>query len=353
VKAAVEAGDFTSACNGVANYYSSSTKVAWLRHIAPPPGNKRVGGDVDTVMLNDSYNFYGEVGRVPRNKDGGLDWYNTGPVDDVEFMYALNRHFAWDEFLDAWLASGNPEYSAVFDARVTDWAAHNLPITKARQGTSWRTLEAGIRSSTHWPSAFFGFQSSGKFKSSTRCAMVAALAEHGRYLHENGQHGNSNWRSMQWNGLATTALTMPELNNAEVWFAQAQYNILEDMEHGVYADGVEDEETAHYHRVALNSFNGFLNLVKRAGVTPDPKVVLIVERMFNYLAYSLDPSGLAPLNGDSDTDNNSALVLQAATDFSRRDWLFIATHGQNGTKPAGNASVIFPWAGQVMGSSTE
>ena len=164
--------------------------------------------------------------------------------------------------------------------------------------------------------------------------MVAALAEHGRYLHAFGDAGNSNWRSMQYNGLATTALTMPELNNAAAWYAHAESNILEDMQSGVYPDGVEDEETSHYHGasvlgywvgerrifhhylflsasrmvlpqdhstdrgvtfagVALESFDGFYKMTQQAGVAPDPRMAKIIASMFNYVAYTLDSAGIS------------------------------------------------------------
>ena len=72
-----------------------------LRSPAPRAGTARVGGSVDEVMINYTYDFYGEVSRVPREPDGGLDWHFYGPVGDDEFMYALNRHTAWAGFFHA------------------------------------------------------------------------------------------------------------------------------------------------------------------------------------------------------------------------------------------------------------
>lgn len=86
VNAALKAGNSTAACNAVAGYYASSNRNMWLRQLAPLPGKSYVGGAVDAVMLNDTYTFYGEVGRVPRNADGGLEWHNYGPVHDDEVV---------------------------------------------------------------------------------------------------------------------------------------------------------------------------------------------------------------------------------------------------------------------------
>ena len=70
----------------MAKYYATAHTATWLRLPAPHPGSSRVGGDVDAVMLNDTYDFYGEIARVPREQDGGLDWHCYGPVGDDEFM---------------------------------------------------------------------------------------------------------------------------------------------------------------------------------------------------------------------------------------------------------------------------
>ena len=115
-------------------------------------------------------------------------------------MFALNRHSAWPSFLEAWEATGNSKYAQTFNDRVADWVQHNLPGPADREdrNTTWRTLEAGIRAGGSWPTSFFGFQAAGELHGPTRCAMVAALGEHGRYLHEFGDIGNSNWRSMQY-----------------------------------------------------------------------------------------------------------------------------------------------------------
>ena len=92
-KAALASGDQATACKAVAAYYSGAKTAAWLRHASPPAGTALAGGAVDEVVLNDTYDFYGEVGRVPRNADGGLDWYFRGPVhDDVRHEPRMCSH---------------------------------------------------------------------------------------------------------------------------------------------------------------------------------------------------------------------------------------------------------------------
>jgi hypothetical protein len=36
----------------------------------------------------------------------GLQWTFTGPQSDVEYMYALNRHYVFDSLAQAWASTG-------------------------------------------------------------------------------------------------------------------------------------------------------------------------------------------------------------------------------------------------------
>ena len=367
VAAALKARDTSAACNAISDYYSKSSKVSWLRYPAPKTGSGRVGGQIDEVVANDTYTFVTETGRVPRNKDGGLDWEYAGPINDAEWRFELNRHGTWVQLLQAWLQTGNQDYAAAVDALVVDWTRHNLPaptvlsagcytpgcIKDADPGhpwCHWRPLETGIRLVT-WPTTFFGFLNAPAVKSSTRCAMIAGLAEHGKYLHAFASTGPQNTQTTQYAGLANVALMLPELNDAGVWYTQAESKILADMEAGIYADGVETEEAFSYHVVALGGYRQFYSLCEKTGAAADPRIAAKLERMYDYVARALSGSGDSPLNGDSDSSNETGTVLEAAAEFSRPDWLYIATHGKNGTMPLGSASTMFPWSGQLISRS--
>ncbi|MDH5605144.1 MAG: heparinase II/III-family protein, partial [Cyclobacteriaceae bacterium] len=76
-----------------------------------------------------------------------------------------------------------------------------------------------------------------------------------------------------------------------------------------------------------------------------------LEKMYHYLAYTIRPDGYGILNNDADRNFNRKIVLDAARDYRRDDWAYIASNGQTGTPPAQGPSVIFPWAGHVISRS--
>jgi len=69
--------------------------------------------------------------------------------------------------------------------------------------------------------------------------------------------------------------------------------------------------------------------------------------MWNYQANTMRPDGYGVLNNDADLIYNRERIKRAADIFKRKDWLYIATNGKEGTKPKGQPSVFFPYAGQL------
>lgn len=242
VAAATAAGDLNEACEALAAYYASANTSFWLRQAAPKPGTGLAGGYADMIVFNDTYWLSGVdlLTTVPRNADGGLDWLDKGPFNDVEAMNCLNRHDAFGYLLQAWLDTGNDIYPRYYDAMMRDWVLHlpcpdalsggkscaplGLPgdtctwMAEASPGTHqacatgtmespWRSLEMGIRMRGAWPLGFFGFQAASAFSTSARVLAVLAVSEHNSALVVDGGHpgrGTPNWEMTQWQGLVTS-----------------------------------------------------------------------------------------------------------------------------------------------------
>ena len=388
VAQAAAAGDLPAACDALAAYYAASNTSSWLRRPLPPPSSARVGGGTDEEVFHDVYSEGGlGKGRVPRNADGGLDWLFRGPRDDPEFENVLNRHAPLVSALDAWSATGNPEYAAWLDATMQDWALHNpcpgadlgasvpacYPIGDGRApacawgpaslpGTQrcvtsyaespWRLLEQGVRMQQPWAAAFFGLQRTANFSTSARVLSVLVAGQHLASLVTAGASGVSNWAITQNSGLVAIALALPELKNAAAAKDAALAALLSLLSSGVYPDGVETEQASGYDMDTATDFFAVLQLLATAGAPPPPPAFrAAVEQMYAYGAYVADPAGCLPRNGDSDVCGSGHSDATTRY-FNRSDWAYLASNGRNGTVPPANAtagpSSLFPWAGQVV-----
>ncbi|HKK47119.1 MAG TPA: alginate lyase family protein [Balneolaceae bacterium] len=358
VKRELQRQDTLAAADALLRYYSQKKSEDW------PLPNEFVAKNVVSAsrgIVHDTINVRNAPVFVPRRKDGGIKWNYLGPNKDDEFGYNLNEQMYFLTLLKAWQKTHNPDFASAFDRLIRDWTIHNLLPAKGdsiyvvlNTPTSildwrdigevrWRTLEAGNRLGRVWPLVFYGFQQSDKFTPAARLLMLCSLYEHAQYIytyHEN----HHNHALMELNGLAMVGLAFPEFKDADEWFSHAKKQMLDEMQYLIYPDGISKELTTSYHVVALDSFEKFWDLAHRSGKTLGASYMNTLEKMYNYLAYSMRPNGNQPLNNDSDLINRQDRVLQGAQKFNRTDWIWIATNGKKGEEPE-QYSMDFPWAG--------
>jgi hypothetical protein len=222
----------------------------------------------------------------------------------------------------------------------------------------WGTiLEVGHRAKA-WPAVFYGLQAEEEFAPDTRVLLLSQALDHATFLQRH--HGSgSNWVITEMTGLLSLACAWPEFREAAAWRELALTLGPQELAQQVYPDGVQKELSSNYQLAVLWHMGFFVATVRGAGLPEDPALTALLEHMWNYLAYSLGPNGQFPQNGDSDrpgaTDSEmiqppeaGQAVLAAAETYGRQDWLYLATQGRRGERPAGLPSVLFPWAGQLI-----
>jgi hypothetical protein len=176
--------------------------------------------------------------------------------------------------------------------------------------------------------------------------MLSSLPDHARFLKAFHKE-EGNWVVSEMTGLATIAVLWPEFENAPSWLDYANDRMKREITAQIYPDGVHSELTTHYHFVMARRFGQFVSLLEHSDRTVDPAFAAVVERMWNYLAYTLRPNGCNPLNNDSDYQRFGVHVDGSARAFARDDWMYIASNGARGRTPD-SSSVVFPWAGHVL-----
>jgi hypothetical protein len=344
---ALAAGDVPAACRALLVHYRDGPSGSWLRRDPPAPSartNRRAEKVLgDTVMVD-----WVEA-RVPRRADGGFDWDAPGAHGDREWAWGINRHTHLRWLCDAFLRTGNVRYVERLDEDLRDWILSS-PYPGRKSATArWRGPEATARV-REWDDIFYALQPVDAFSPSTRILMLASLVDHADYLRRFHAQGN-NWAVGEMQGLALMAAAWPEFRDAREWIAHASDVMEREMARQVYPDGAHTELTCKYHRITARQFDDFIQTAARAGETPPAALRIGVERMWDYLAYTMRPDGRSLLNNDSDLDETRATVLQLADDYEREDWRFVASNGAEGLAPA-RASVVFPWAGHVVARSS-
>ena len=345
VKEAVKRQRPVEACEALLSFYRHAKNAEYLRRDQPAPSSA-VNFAADSI-LNDIFTFYDLPDRVPRKEHGGLEWTYKGPDDDIEWAWGLNRHGHLVTLLESYFETGNPLYARTIDDHVQDWVMSSLPYPAVKSSTAqWRGLEVALRAKV-WVRIFFALVNSDHLTPATQILMLSSLPDHTHYM-RNFHAPAGNWLTMEMSGLAMVATGWPEFRHSKEWVAYAKEKMLEGLKDQVYPDGVQKELTSHYHQVAWYNFDHFREICEQANEPLPPDYTRQLEKMQHYTAYTVRPTGFGILNNDSDKRYNRDHIIKAASDFRRDDWLFIATNGKKGKRPAGPPSVIFPWAGQLI-----
>ena len=347
VRKAYLKGDLTKACTALLAYYKGTSRALELKKEVPRKTEKR-DGHADSLLL-DIFTFQRVTGKVPRSATGNLEWSFEGPENDVEWAWALNRHYPVNELLEAWYQTGNPVYARYIDLFIRDWIVSSWPYPGVRSNTAlWRGLEVSFRVKT-WARVFYGLIYSESLTPATRLLILSSLPWHAHYARS--FHAQNNWLTMEMSGLATVATAWPEFRDADQWLAYSVSAMTESLKEQVYPDGAQTELTSHYHLTALSNFSLFADICRNAGRQLPGDFILQIEKMWNYLACTLRPDGHGLLNNDGDLDYNRERVIKAADWYGRSDWTYIATNGSGGKKPESGPSFLFPWAGQLISRS--
>lgn len=335
------------ACKNLLEYYKSGNTAQHLRRVQPEKSSK-TDSESDTI-LNNIFVIQNIRGQLPVDADGHCDWHYKGPNNDNEWAWLSNRHSQIDYLLKVYFETGNPGYAEYIDLFLRDFIIRSTPYPGVKSNTSvWRGLEVAARIKV-WSRIFYGLMNSEYLSPATKLLMLSSLPDHAHY--SRNFHSGNNWLTMEISALATVATNFPEFKNSVEWLIYSIETMTESMKDQVYPDGVQTELTSHYHNVSLANFELFKEIWDMAN-QPLPKFYNeTIEKMYGYIAHAMRPDGHRILNNDGDRGSDRERILNGAKKYNHAEWEYIATNGQSGTKPAGQPSFFYPWAGHLISRS--
>jgi len=344
VKKGYESNDIPKACKELLFYYSKSDCI---KHKLPSITKKNTT-DADSI-LHDIFTFQLIAAQVPRLPDDHLNWNYNGPDNDMEWAWALNRHYTTKSLIIDWEKTGNPKYLKYIDNFTKDWIISSWPYPAKKNTTAmWRGLEVSFRVKM-WARVFYDLWDTNLISPATKLLIMSSLPDHADYA--TNYHAQGNWLTMEISGLATIASYWPEYKQSPNWMSYAIDTMVASMKKQVYPDGVQTELTSHYHNVALSNFSLFADLCQKSKVPLPLYYTKMLEKMTSYIAETMRPNGFGLLNNDADLDYNREFILKAAKKYDRHDWEYIASNGKLGNRPEKGSSYIFKYAGQLISRS--
>lgn len=263
-----------------------------------------------TIIHTDHYEM--EKCRIPVPFHGGAEWEQT-PDGDMEWVYALCRHSVFVALAKAFAATGNASYRETCMVLWDDFLT-TQPHTKAREQTSWRSLEAGIRVE-HWLRTLELFRLAGSpLPEALTQRIISSIDQHATYLLESHTsfHRMSNWGVIQDHGLLLAGIARDQ----EAWRKEAIRRLEEELSFQVLPDGVQWEQSPLYHAEVLRCVLDALLICQHASIHLPSGIKEKAYAMAKALDGMTFGKGIIFPQGDSDLLDVRNLRTEAAILFN-------------------------------------
>lgn len=342
---ALKKKDYSQALKIAVNHFRTRPTPALLADLAERKYNIGIAENAvkgNITVVNIPYQF----------PDGKIDFmYDpTRPkgVFNPEWQWQINRMYFWDDMTAAYLHTCDEKFAAAFDAQVSSWVK-NIPCPEDWNsiGSAWRTIETGLRLMGSWQRAFEVFRKSPSVSDETLALMLASMHEQALHAFEHRTRGN--WLMMEINGVYTFAMLFPEFQISQKLQKEAAFILGEELRKQILPDGMQNELSPDYHTVVYNCASMMYNIAKQQnGLDALPAdFAPNIERMAEAFLQLATPAFTMPRTNDCYTMLLEPSMQKAYDLFPhRKDFLWGATEGKEGTAPAGKtASCFMPYAG--------
>ncbi len=226
-------------------------------------------------------------------------WPKDRPCDLI-LVWELNRHQHFVILGIAYLLTGNEKYTDTFISQLAGWIESN-PV---EHGINWTySLEISVRILA-WSIAFQLFRNSAHFQSTLAGEMIKSLFQQVSFV---SSHPQTGWTSVPNNHILTESAALvvagaifPEFRAALNWRNSGMATFLQQIQQQTHTDGVNREQAAGYHRIITELLIILSSLGKRSLIRENEIIDATLEKMLDYVLYSITPDGSAPLWGDAD-----------------------------------------------------
>ncbi|MBY9020952.1 MAG: hypothetical protein KGD67_07830, partial [Candidatus Lokiarchaeota archaeon] len=232
---------------------------------------------------------------------------------DVKYVWELNRHQFLPYLGFAYFITKDEKYAIEFKNIILDWIEKNPPL----YGINWFSgLEISLRLIS-WIFTLYFFKESKEINNKHFFSKIfKILFEHAYYLRYFHTKRTLNHTIGELFGIYLFSKIFEEFTIIKKWEKKIFKKLKKQIILQIRPDGIDMEQSVNYHKFVLEFFSLFVFL--------NPKLInssegILIEKMFDYLLYSIKPNSHFPLVGDLDDGN--VLFLANLKDYRFFDLL--------------------------------
>lgn len=227
-----------------------------------------------------------------------IDCSDAQVVGDPKVIWELNRHQHFLTLAKAYLLSGDEKYRNEFISQLESWFLSNPP----KIGINWASsLELAYRSIA-WIWAYHLFDCGRNLPRGLLNQLVTYLFIQAGHIEQNlSTYFSPNTHlTGEALGLFYIGLFFEGNYDSERWVKTGRDILLREIEKHVMPDGGYMEQSFWYHRYTLDIYLHFYLLANLNKIDLPANVRENIERLAEFLMYSIRPDRTFPLIGDDD-----------------------------------------------------
>lgn len=341
------AGDRKGASKAFVTYLRGKKQTACIAEPLKKPNMQNAKDGLNYIWRRNPH-----VYQFPNRR---IDWhYNLtksipGMMDD-EWQWQLNRMGWFPDMAAAYLRNKDPRYPETFVRQLRSWAL-DCPMPKVRRnvpGSTWRTIECGLRLSRFWAPAYIGFISAPEFTDDDVMMYCYLSLIQRRFLERNPTTGNI--FIMEMHGIYTFSAMFPEFKDAAKARKLALDLLSERIGKMLLPDGFLDELTNSYHNSVVGNLVKIYNIARDCGFAAEvpANFTAPLERAFDAQLRMMTPAFDMPMGNDTVHARLWQNFSNAVKLFPKRqDFRWVARQRKAGKQPD-FLSLVMPWSGYAV-----
>jgi len=287
--------------------------------------------------------------------DRKIDWHynmtkNIPGMLDNEWQWQLNRMGWFVDMAGMYSKKKDPRYAETFVRQLRSWALA-CPMPKKRRnvpGSTWRTIECGLRLSRFWASAYTAFITAPEFTDDDVIMYCYLSLIQRRFLERNPTTGNI--FIMEMHGIYTFSAMFPEFKDASRARKLALDLLAARVGSMFLPDGFLNELTNSYHNSVVGNLVLITKIARDCGFADEipADFTAPLERAFEAQLKMMTPAFDMPMGNDTvharlwQNFENAVRLFPA-----RKDFLWVKTQRKKGKAPE-FLSCVMPWTGFVI-----
>ena len=281
-----------------------------------------------------------------------IDWHFNmtakipGMYDD-EWQWQLNRMHWFNDMAAMYLKTKNPAYPETFTRQLRSWAVScPMPATKQNvRGSTWRTIECGLRLSKFWAGAYTAFIKAPEFTDDDVMMYCYLSLIQKRFLERNNT--TANIFIMEMHGIYTFSAMFPEFKESAASRKFAVQMLNDRIGQMLLPDGFLNELTNSYHNSVVGNMILVCKIARDCGFASEIPASFIapLERSFDAQLALMTPAFDMPLSNDTVHARLWQNFQEAIRFFpKRKEFQWVASLRKKGNPPQ-FLSKVLPWAG--------